>query len=297
MNPLLPAAAFAGTAIVLLLATRQATSAGPIADQELASPDAGGAAGSWLAAPLTRLSLRLAPVGRRVLGGAYARRTRHQLLRAGSPKGMSVDELLGQKVLGIVLAAVLAVVFAANGSPWFAAAVLVIGLVFHDAWLASLGMERRAKIEKDLPDLLDVLAVTLTAGMPFRPGLGRVVVLTRGPLAEEMGTALREIDFGVSRRRAFENLRYRNEGCQPVSDLVAGVLQAEELGVPLVEAVVDLTAELRRSQEQSLRQRVARVEARITAVMTLMVLPASIVLIVAGLWLSADIDFGTILGR
>ena len=297
MNPLLPAAVAAAVLLVAGLATRQAASPGPVADQALLGPDVGsGAHGSPLERPLGRLALRLAPAARRVLGGSYARRMRHGLLKAGSPKGMGVDELLGRKLLTVAVTTVLAIALAAGGSVLLGVAVLVVGLVFHDAWLASLAADRRSKIERDLPDLLDVLAVTLTAGVPFRPGLGRVVVLTTGPLAQEMTTTLREIDFGVSRRGAFQNLRYRTEGCEPVSDLVAGVLQAEELGVPLVEAVVDLTADLRRSQEQNLRRRVARVEARITAVMTLMVLPASIVLIAAGLWLSADVDLGSVIG-
>lgn len=299
MNPLLVAFMALGVYVAALIGVRAASDPGVAAasGRPGGAHEALGSGASPFVSRYDRASRRLAPAGRRLFGQWYGERLRVQLVLAGTPKGFTASQLLGRKLILMgTLGTAGVLVLATGGSRLAGLAMLVIAVGFHDFWLANLASARQAEVEKELPDLLDVLAVTVSGGTAFRPALGRVALLTRGALAEEVGTALREMDFGVARRRAFENLRTRNARSESMATFVTGVLQAEELGVPLVDALVTLTTDMRRDQEQTLRRRVARVEARITAVMTLMVLPASVVLIVVGLFLGSDFDFGGVLG-
>ena len=75
-----------------------------------------------------------------------------------------------------------------------------------------------------------------------------------GPVGEEMLVALRQMELGASRRAAFEALRERNASEQ-LTSFVAAQLQAEELGVPLSEALNDIAADMRRAAHQPARRR------------------------------------------
>ena len=88
--------------------------------------------------------------------------------------------------------------------------------------------------------------MTVRAGLGYRLSLARVSESLGGPVGEEMLLALRQMELGASRRAAFEALRDRNASEQ-LSSFVAAQLQAEELGVPLSEALDDIAADMRRA--------------------------------------------------
>ena len=108
-----------------------------------------------------------------------------------------------------------------------------------DVVLDGRGRRRQGQIDRDLPDFLDVLSVCVSAGIAFRPAMGRVAEAIGGPVAEEVQTALRQIALGAPRREAFQALRERNTS-EALGTFVSAFLQAEELGVPLADALVDL---------------------------------------------------------
>ena len=83
-------------------------------------------------------------------------------------------------------------------------AAALLGWFWLDLRLLRAGRRARQRIDKDLPDFLDVLTVTVGAGLGFRNALDRVSVELEGPLAEEVQTVLRQLSLGSSRRAAFE---------------------------------------------------------------------------------------------
>ena len=105
--------------------------------------------------------------------------------------------------------------------------------------LNRAGRLRQEAIERTLPDFLDILAVSVRAGLGYRYALRRVAESLGGPVGEEMLIVLRQIDLGADRRDAFLALRERNES-DALKSFVAAQLQAEELGVPLSEALNDI---------------------------------------------------------
>jgi tight adherence protein C len=113
------------------------------------------------------------------------------------------------------------------------------------AQLAAAQRKRQESLDRDLPDMLDVLAVTVSAGVAFRPALARVSARFAGPLADELGLTLSQMANGASVREAFEDLRARNSS-EALGQFVTAFLQSEELGAPLTDALNQIALDMRR---------------------------------------------------
>jgi tight adherence protein C len=209
---------------------------------------------------------------------------------AGRPGGITVQRFYGYKAAGLVLlGGPFALLLAGGGSP--AAVVLAagIGWFFPDIWVARAGRVRQERIERELPDFLDILAVTVRAGLGYRLALARVADALEGPVGEEMLIALRQMELGASRRAAFEALRDRN-GSEQLQSFVAAQLQAEELGVPLSEALNDIAADMRRAAHQAARRRAARATPRVSLIVTTLILPGTMILIAVSIVLGSGLQ-------
>jgi len=218
-------------------------------------------------------------------------RLRQKIDAAGRPGGLTLERYALRK--GAVLVACLGVgVFALiSGSFLSAGALLFLGAFGFDAWLDGTASRRQEKIDRDLPDFLDILAVCVSAGIAFRPALGRVAEASEGPLQQEMQTTLRQIALGAPRREAFEALRQRNTS-DGIGTFVTAVQQAEELGVPLTDALVDLARDMRQTAFQQARKRAQEAGPRVSLVTTGVIAPGAVIIIMASLF--ASIDFSLV---
>ena len=239
-----------------------------------------------------RLGPRVAPVLRQSQRTALARR----LDLAGRPGNIGVQRLIGVKAALTALAAGLVALLALGGSsPLLLLPAVALGWFGPDVWIARLGRVRQERIERDLPDFLDILAVTVRAGLGYRAALARVSQALDGPIGEEMLTALRQMDLGATRRQAFQALRERNAS-ESLGSYVAAQLQAEELGVPLSEAMRDIAEDMRRAAHQAARRRAARAAPRVALIVTTLVVPGSMILIMVSILLSSGVADSGILG-
>ncbi|NEE08327.1 type II secretion system F family protein, partial [Streptomyces sp. SID7499] len=146
-----------------------------------------------------------------------------------------------------------------------------------------------------LPDFLDVLAVVVSAGLGFRQALDRVADKYEGPWADELRITLRQMDMGVSRRQAFEELRRRNDSEQ-VAMFVTTLQQGEELGAPIVETLIQIANDMRRTDAQNARRKAARAVPKATFAVTTFLLPGTLVLLTVGFVYGADVDLSSITG-
>jgi tight adherence protein C len=146
-----------------------------------------------------------------------------------------------------------------------------------------------------MPDFIDILAVTVRAGIGYRGALERVATSLSGPPAEELLTTLRQMDLGATRREAFEALRARNDS-RTLDRFVAVQLQAEELGVPLADALASIAEDTRRAAAQAARRRAQRASPRIALIGATILLPATMILIVAGMFIGSGVNFSHLLG-
>jgi tight adherence protein C len=215
---------------------------------------------------------------------------------AGRPAGMTVQRFLGLKAaLSLLFGLVFLLLALAGGSLLIAVAAAFFAWFAPDVLLARAGRLRQERIERDLPDFLDILAVTVRAGLGYRAALRRVAESLGGPVGDEALTALRQMELGASRRAAFLAMRERNES-DALNSFVAAQLQAEELGVPLSEALNDIALDVRRSAHQNARRRAQRAAPRVSLIVTTLILPGTMIIIFAGIVVSSGILKGTGLG-
>lgn len=253
-------------------------------------------ADSPIARTYAALQRRLAPVVLGALGPGRIGRVRHTIDAAGRPRGVTLEAYAGRKaVLTAALLAVAVFLVFVSGLPAFLLGLPILGWFLVDISLHQQVQERQDAIERTMPDFLDVLAVTVSAGMAFRPALSRVASAFPGPLGDEVTMALRQMSLGMSRREALLQMRARNQSDQ-LSEFVTALLQAEELGAPLTETLRDIAADMRRAWEQDARQRASRASPRISVIVSTTLVPAAAILILVGLFTSSDLDLGSLLG-
>ena len=240
--------------------------------------------------PVTRF---LEAVGRRFgpryvasLSGPREQRLRGRLVVAGQPGRAGLDAYGSRKVGYLALFGGAGVLLVLLGSLLPGLLLVVVGWYWADLVLFGRGQTRQAEIDRQMPDFLDVLAVTVSAGLGFRAALGRVAEGLGGPLAEELRQTLRQLDVGESRRKAFLELRDRNSS-ESLGTFVSAFLQAEELGAPLGRALVEIAADIRREGAQQARRRAARTSPRVSLIVSFLMVPAAMLLLGAGIFLSA----------
>ncbi|NGO81574.1 type II secretion system F family protein [Streptomyces sp. YC504] len=244
---------------------------------------------------IDRLGIRFAPTVLRLMGPKKVDDKRRKIDMAGNPGGLTIDRYAARRAVYGLFGAVCALSLFANGVPVFGLLALAFGLFAADALIWQAIRERKEQIERTLPDFLDVLAVVVSAGLGFRQALDRVAERYEGPWSDELRITLRQMDMGVSRRDAFEQLRRRNASEQ-VSQFVTALQQGEELGAPIADTLIQIANDMRRTDAQNARRRAAKTIPKTTMVTLIFMVPATLILIVCGMFLGSDTDFGSILG-
>ncbi|RBM11978.1 hypothetical protein DEH69_20955 [Streptomyces sp. PT12] len=242
-----------------------------------------------------RLGMRFAPLVLRLMGRKAVDRKRLRIDQAGNPDGLTLDRYAARRAVYGIFGAVTTVVFVAAGWPFFALFSIAFGALAADAVIWQGIRKRRDAIDRTLPDFLDVLAVVVSAGLGFRQALDRVSIRYAGPWADEIRIALRQMDMGVSRRQAFDELRRRNDS-EPVNQFVTALQQGEELGAPIAETLIQIARDMRRTDAQNARRRAARAIPMATMATLFFMVPATMIIIVTGMILGSGTDFSGILG-
>lgn len=244
--------------------------------------------------PLERLATPLVPVILRTMGPGLQKRLRRMIDLAGRPAGVDVETLARQIGVWVIVMAPVALLLVALGYWYAALPALAVAVVLPLAAVARLRRVRQERISRELPDFLDILAVTVNAGVGFRQGLATISERFGGPVGEEVTLTLEQIRSGASVREAFRRLQDRNDSTQ-LSAFVTAFLQAEELGAPLAQTITRIAADMRRESAQNQRRHAAQVAPRVTLVSAMLILPGALALLGVGFFLGSDIDLGPVL--
>ncbi|MBD0745316.1 DUF5936 domain-containing protein [Streptomyces sp. CBMA152] len=243
-----------------------------------------------------RLGIRYAPFVLRLMGPKRVNDKRRRIDMAGNPGGLTIDRYAARRAVYGALGAVGAVVMLTGGN--YLLAVLMLAFAYYwvevGIWVAV--RQRRDDIERTLPDFLDVLAVVVSAGLGFRQALERVAEKYEGPWADEVRIALRQMDMGVSRRQAFDDLRRRNDSEQ-VAMFVTALQQGEELGAPIVDTLIAIATDMRRTDAQNARRKAAKAVPKATLMVTTFMVPATMILMASAMLLGSDADLGSLTGK
>jgi tight adherence protein C len=233
-----------------------------------------------------RATAVLAALGRRLGVKAAPDDLAGRLEAAGLSPALSVADVVAIK-WGAAMAAVVAALPAATVlpgrlGPLALAAAPAAAFLAPDVWLARRTRRRRAAMAAELADVLDLLHVAVTAGLTPQRALGEVGRRRSGPLAAELRAAAARAGLGVPRADALAALRRRCP-LEGVAALVAAIGRAERHGAPLAPALRALAADARAQRAQRLRERAARAAPKIQLVVALLLVPAVMLLVGAGL--------------
>ncbi|MER6768563.1 DUF5936 domain-containing protein [Streptomyces bacillaris] len=244
---------------------------------------------------IDRLGIRWAPLVLRMMGPKAVNKKRRQIDLAGNPGGLTIDRYAARRAVYGALGLLGAFSMLLQGQVFLALLMIAFGLFWVEVGIWSAIRVRREHIERTLPDFLDVLAVVVSAGLGFRQALDRVAEKYEGPWSDELRITLRQMDMGVSRRQAFEELRRRNDSEQ-VAMFVTTLQQGEELGAPIVETLIQIANDMRRTDAQNARRKAARAVPKATFAVTSFLLPGTLVLLTVGFVYGANVDFSFLTG-
>jgi len=244
---------------------------------------------------IDRMGMRWAPAVLRMMGPKAVNKKRQQIDMAGNPGGLTIDRYAARRAVYGALGVFGALSTLMRGQIFVSILLLAFGAFWVEVGIWSAVRVRKEHIERTLPDFLDVLAVVVSAGLGFRQALERVAEKYEGPWADELRITLRQMDMGVSRRQAFEELRKRNDSEQ-VAMFVTTLQQGEELGAPIVETLIQIANDMRRTDAQNARRKAAKAVPKATFAVTSFLLPGTLLMLTVGFVYGADVDFSFIKG-
>jgi tight adherence protein C len=244
--------------------------------------------------PVERLAGRFVPRIRRMIGTGGVIYLQRMIDYAGRPVGVTVDGLLRKMIWWAILLLPAAMAFVASDIAVAALLVPVVAVFLPLGRIAGQARRRRESIDADLPDFLDILAVTVSAGIAFRAAMALVIDRFQGAIASEVRLTLDQLAHGASIRTAFSNMEQRT-GSQAMHSFVSAFLQAEELGAPLADTLNQIALDMRRESAQRIRRQAAQTVPRVTLVTSLVLVPAALILVLVGLVVGLDLDFGDLL--
>ena len=210
-------------------------------------------------------------------------RMRIQLMSAGL-YNLQPSRFLGYRVLCAITFPVM----------WLWAAVLagfpgkympfILILAAAGGWAIPMSLVRRradrrlSEIDYELPELIDLLVVTVEAGLGFTGSLRLAAERIKGPLGEELGLTLQEQSMGLS---TIEGLRHMLERCDTPSmrSFVRSVLQGEALGVSIGEIMRNLALEMRKRRRQGAEERAQKAPVKMLFPLIFLIFPAMFVVL------------------
>jgi tight adherence protein C len=211
-------------------------------------------------------------------GRLRGRDYRARLISAGMYT-TSPDRLLGTQVLGaIALAFVWVWLSAVGGAPAWLVLVGTIGTAVL-GWMLpvfivdSRARKRREQIERGLPDLIDLIVVTLEAGLSFPQSLRLAATKIKEPLASEVRLTLQEQNMGLTLVEALENLLTRVD-TPGIRMLSRSISQGEVMGVSTGQIMRNLAIELRKRQRAYAEERAQKAPVKVLFPILLLIMPA-----------------------
>ena len=248
---------------------------GDVYDRELAEPFLG-----RIVRPLGMRSLgRIAGLTpRNYLDGVH-----RQLVLGGVASSVRAEELVTLQMLAGAGGGVLGILYVIFGEPSARIGLLVllvfplIGLLAPQSWLKRKVAERTRAIRMDLPDTIDLLAISVEAGQGLEGAMQTVCANFDSPLSEELSRTLKEMELGLARRDALHNLKRRTE-VPELSNFVLVLTQADALGMPIGRVLRTQAAEMRSKRRQWAREKAAKLPVKILIPLVLFIFPAIMVI-------------------
>ena len=246
---------------------------------------------------LAPFQARAVKIGRRLSGGDSAERIRHKLELAGNPPGWTVDRVVGGKVMGAVAGLVVGLILSGVLGSSFTTRIVImfigagLGFLGPGFFLYQKAYDRGASLQKDLPDAIDLLTISVEAGLGFDAALQQVARNTDGPLADEFSRVLSEMQIGQGRSAALRGLADRT-AVADARTFVGAMVQADSFGIPIAEVLRVQSREIRVKRRQRAEEKAQAVPVKMTVPLIFCILPCLFVAVLGPAALSIMDNLG-----
>lgn len=210
--------------------------------------------------------------------------TRHKLDLAGNPNNWSATEFLGIRGLAALLLAALTFFLTILVDTAFAQRLLftaimaVLGFLLPTIWLGGRIRRRQDEIVKTLPDALDLLTISVEAGLPFDGAMQRVADKWDNEISRGFQRLLTEMRVGKSRREALRDMSDRME-VPDITSFVAALIQADTLGISIAKVLRIQSEQMRIKRRQRAEEKAQQAPIKMLIPMTFLIFPTILIVI------------------
>jgi len=227
---------------------------------------------------------RFTRLGRRFAPSDQVERIRHRLELAGNPPNWDADRVIALKMLGMIaglaLGIALPLLLGAGllTTVGVAVAFAVAGFFGPNMALYQIAYNRTDRMRRELPDALDLLTISVEAGLAFDAALSQVARNTTGPLADEFFRVLQEMQIGLGRADALRALGERTN-LPELRGFVTAMVQADSFGIPIASVLRVQAKEMRIKRSQRAEELAQKVPVKILFPLIFCILPSLFVVI------------------
>lgn len=240
----------------------------------------------------------LSGLGRRVTPVGYLDKVRRKFIHMGTADPAALERFLAVRAGTLVGAVVVFIaVIVVNVTPFSGRMQFAVGglgiaalLLGPDSVINRKVEERQRRIQRSLPDVLDLLTISVEAGLGFEQALDRVIAAVPGPLTEEFSRMLGETRAGTSRADA---MRAMDERCNTpeLRSFVLAIIQADQFGVSIGRVLRAQAEEMRIKRRQLAQERAQKAPVKMLIPMVFCIFPALFLVILGPAMISISQGF------
>jgi tight adherence protein C len=230
---------------------------------------------------------------------AYHDKLLKELIMAGNPGNLQpIEFIVLQFLISLfLLFVILTLCLLIKLSPpililVFALSGFGLGFIGPKFWLSKRVTKRKRLISRALPDTLDLLQVSMEAGLGFDLALSKVVEKTKGPLSSEFKKALEEIMVGKSRKEALKDVG-RRTGVEDLQLFINNIIQAEQLGVSIAKVIQVQSDQLRVLRRQRVEEQAMKVPIKMLFPLIFFIFPIILLVVLGPIVLKIIQELGT----
>lgn len=209
-----------------------------------------------------------------------------KLTLAGSPLGLKPEEFVAVYYSIMGLGGIGGLIMAWTGGltlgmiVLYAVAGIILGYLMVELSLRLQTKSRQEKISRGIPDCLDLLTVSVEAGLGFDAALNRVTQKMKGPIANEFSITMQEMKMGKPRRTALRDLANRT-GVEELNTFVSAILQADQLGVSIGNVLRLQSGHQRMVRRQKVEEKAMKAPIKIIIPLVLFIFPTIFIVLLA----------------
>ena len=226
-------------------------------------------------------------IGEHLIGRLTSNQIRElrQLLNSAGYYETTVTQYLGYRFMAVICLPLLVLMFSGLTGGIGITAILVAAILAALAWLLPKSIvertarQRTAKIDYEMPELVDLLVTTIEAGLGFGTAMQLCARRVREPLGAELRLTLGEQAMGLTMNESLKNMLERTNKSTSMRAFVQAIVQGETMGVSIGKTLRDLALDMRKRRRQAAEERAQKAPIKLLFPLTFLILPAMMIVI------------------